>query len=177
MHAVAKQIQWSWPDTHGEDHFVVMFGGLHVEMTALKTIGDLLEESGWTGALVQAGVATSGTADSFLKASHVTRTRRAHQVTASSLYLLLQKAYADYSNDLDEGDDLVSLEDWCTERAASCPQFHFWWMILQPGTTGDDICASNKRRKFPALCSDKARTMVLCLGTHPLCQMDTCPLT
>lgn len=131
LYAVAKQIQWSWPETHGEDHFVVMFGGLHVEMTALKTIGDLLEESGWTGALVQAGVATSGTADSFLKASHVTRTRRAHQVTASSLYLLLQKAYADYSNDLDEGDDLASLEDWCTERAASSPQFHFWWMILQ----------------------------------------------
>ncbi len=54
-----------------------MFGGLHVEMAALKTLGDLLEGSGWTGALVQAGVATSGTADSFLKASHVTRTRRA----------------------------------------------------------------------------------------------------
>jgi hypothetical protein len=35
--------------THGEDHFVVMFGGLHIEMAALKTVGDLLEGSGWTG--------------------------------------------------------------------------------------------------------------------------------
>lgn len=137
LYAVAKQIQWS-SETHGEDHFVVMFGGLHVEMTALKTIGDLLEESGWTSALLQAGVATSGTADSFLKASHVTRTRRAHQVTASSLYLLLRKAYTEHSNELDEGDHhgmreitMASLEDWCTERAALCLQFHFWWMILQ----------------------------------------------
>ena len=108
-----------------------MFGGLHIEMAALKTLGDLLEGSGWTGALVQARVATPGTADSFLKASHVTRTRCAHQVTASSLYLLLQKAYTEYSNDLDEGDDLMSQEDWRTERAASCPQFHFWSIILQ----------------------------------------------
>ena len=131
LYAVAKQIQWSLPETHGEDHFIVMLGGLHVEMAALKTLGDLLEGSGWTGALVQAGVATSGTADSFLKASHVTRTRRAHQVTACSLYLLLQNAYTEYSNDLDEGEDLASLEDWCTERAALCPQVHFWWIILQ----------------------------------------------
>jgi len=131
LYTVAKQIQWSWPATHGEDHFIVTFGGLHIEMAALKTLGDLLDGSGWTGALVQAGIATPGTADSFLKASHVTRTRRAHQVTASSLYLLLQKAYTEYNNDLEEGDNVMSLEDWCTERAVSCPQFHFWFIILQ----------------------------------------------
>lgn len=108
-----------------------MFGGLHIEMAALTTLGDLLEGSGWTGALVQANIASPGTADSFLKASHVTRTRRAHQITASSLYLLLQKAYTEYSNDLNQGDNLMSLADWCTERAALCPQVKFWWIILQ----------------------------------------------
>lgn len=131
LYTIAKQIQWCWPATHGEDHFIVMFGGLHIEMAALKTLGDLLEGSGWTGALVQAGVATPGTADSLLKASHVTRTRRAHQVTASSLYLLLQKAYAEYSADLDEGAHPLSLEDWCSDRAAAHPQAHFWSLILQ----------------------------------------------
>ena len=39
---------------------VVMFGGLHIEMAALKTLGDLLEGSGWPEA------ATSGTADLFM---------------------------------------------------------------------------------------------------------------
>jgi hypothetical protein len=53
-----------WPATHGEDHFVVMFG-LHIEMAALKTVGDLMEVSGWTGTLVQAGITTPGTAYSF----------------------------------------------------------------------------------------------------------------
>ncbi len=42
LYAVAKQIQWNWPETHGEDHFIIMFGGLHNEMTALKMLGDLL---------------------------------------------------------------------------------------------------------------------------------------
>jgi len=38
---------------------VVMFGGLHIEMVALKMLGDLLEGSGWTGALFQAGITNS----------------------------------------------------------------------------------------------------------------------
>lgn len=36
LYALAKQIQWTWPTTLGEDHFVVMLGGLHIEMAILK---------------------------------------------------------------------------------------------------------------------------------------------
>ena len=36
LFALAKQIQWTWPDTLGEDHFIVMLGGLHIEMAILK---------------------------------------------------------------------------------------------------------------------------------------------
>ena len=60
--ALAKQIQWQWPNTYGEDKFIVMFGGLHIEMAAFRLLGDLLKGSGWTGALTEAGIATSGTA-------------------------------------------------------------------------------------------------------------------
>ena len=38
LFALAKQIQWQWPELYGEYKFVVMFGGLHVEMAALKWI-------------------------------------------------------------------------------------------------------------------------------------------
>ena len=37
LFALAKQIQWRWPEQYGEDKFVIMFGGLHIEMAALKT--------------------------------------------------------------------------------------------------------------------------------------------
>ena len=87
LFAIAKNIQWKWPSVYGESKFVIMFGRLHIELAALKTAGNLLESSGWTGALVQAGVATSGKADSFLKAAYITRTRRAHQFTACVLQL------------------------------------------------------------------------------------------
>ncbi len=117
LYAIAKQIQWSWSSTHGEDHYVVMFRGLHFEMGALRLLGNLLEDSGWTGALTQARIASSGTADSFIKASHVTRTRRAHQITISSLYLLLKKAYNQYVETLENETQDVTLEEWCSEKA------------------------------------------------------------
>ena len=88
LFAIAKQVQWNWPSTHGEDFFVIILGGLHIEMAALKTAGDWLQGSGWTKALVQAEIATAGIADSFLRASHVGRTKYAHQVTAAALHIL-----------------------------------------------------------------------------------------
>ena len=53
LFAIAKQIQWSWPDEYGEEKFVILLGGLHVEMASLATLGDLLKGSGWTHALTQ----------------------------------------------------------------------------------------------------------------------------
>ena len=131
LYTLAKQIQWRWPETHGEDRFVILFGGLHIEMAALKTLGNLLDGSGWTSALVQAGVATPGTADSFLKAAQVTRTRRARYVTASTLHILRQEAYTKYVNELEEGRNQISLEEWCKRRGDASPQFKFWSIILQ----------------------------------------------
>ncbi|CAB4002221.1 Hypothetical predicted protein [Paramuricea clavata] len=92
LFAVAKQIQWNWPQTHGEQNFVILLGGLHIEMVALKMLGDWLEDSRWTSALVEAGIANPGMANSFAKALNVKRARCAHQLTASALYALLNKS-------------------------------------------------------------------------------------
>ena len=53
LFAIAKNIQWKWPLVYEEEKFVILFGGLHIELAALKTLGDLLQCSGWTSALVQ----------------------------------------------------------------------------------------------------------------------------
>ena len=73
---MAKRIQWKWPEDYGEDKFVIMLGGLHIGMAALKMLGDWLNGNGWVQALVQAEITTPGTADSFLKAAHVAQTRQ-----------------------------------------------------------------------------------------------------
>ena len=59
--------EWQWPEKHGEKKYVVVLGGLHIEIAAWRALGAL----GWTSAIIQGSVASSGTADSFLKASHV----------------------------------------------------------------------------------------------------------
>ena len=46
FYAFDKQIQWKWPEMYGQDKFVVMFGVLHIEMAALRTMGDWLQGSG-----------------------------------------------------------------------------------------------------------------------------------
>ena len=82
LFALAKLVQWKWPGTHGEKVNVVMLGCVHTEMGC-----DLLECSGWTTALTEAEVASSGVADSVLKATHLTQTRHAHQVTLLTQHL------------------------------------------------------------------------------------------
>ena len=84
---------------------IIMLGGPHVEKALWYSVGDLLAFSGWTEALTEADVATSGTADFFLKASHITRTRHTHQVTALALSKLQQNTF-DSSDSKDFG-------TWC----------------------------------------------------------------
>ncbi|KAK0058618.1 hypothetical protein Bpfe_011923 [Biomphalaria pfeifferi] len=97
LFAIAKQIQSKCPEFYGENKITLLLGGLHIEMSFLKTVGTLLKDSGWVESLVNAKVATSGCAESFLNGCHVTRTRRAHQLTACALFMLLKHAYRQYS--------------------------------------------------------------------------------
>ena len=124
LYAHAKNIQWIWTERYGENRIVVMLGGLHIEIAALRTIGDWLQDSGWVNALSQSNVASAGTADSFLKSSHVTRTRHAHQITACSLHILMHKAYTQFSDSVDDtGVNSLSFEE---RREMESPLFKFW---------------------------------------------------
>lgn len=40
LFALTKEIQWKCPQEYGEEKFVILLGGLHIEMAALKTLGD-----------------------------------------------------------------------------------------------------------------------------------------
>lgn len=131
LYAVAKEIQWNWRNSYDEEKFVIMFGGLHIEMVFLKVIGGWLEGSGWTTALADANVVTPGTAESFVKAASVTHSRRAHQVTACCLFILLQKAYIKYKEGVANGDDVMSFDSWCTQQASTTSQFQYWHTALQ----------------------------------------------
>jgi hypothetical protein len=131
LYALAKKIQWQWPEKHGEQKLVVMLGGLHIEMAALRALGDWLEGSGWTSAIAQANVASAGTADSFLKASHVSRTRHAHQVTACAPHILMCKAYEVYVQGLGIDDVKLDFQQWQESQCLACPHFRYWAITLE----------------------------------------------
>ena len=55
LFAIAKQLQWQYPEEIGEDKLVVVMGGLHIEQAVLKVLGDFLSGSGWTNVLSNSG--------------------------------------------------------------------------------------------------------------------------
>ena len=61
-----------------------MRGALHMEMVKLSCLGNWLQDSGWTIALSNTGVTSSGN-DSLLSGQDVAKTKYVQQVTASTL--------------------------------------------------------------------------------------------
>jgi len=118
LYALIKQIQWHFPSCFGEDKFVILLGGLHTEIAALRMLRHWLNGSGWIQCLVQAGIAKPGVAESFLTASHVKRTRYVHTVTAVALFINLCRMYTDYC-DSNEDDTVVSYGQWRADFAKS----------------------------------------------------------
>ena len=66
LYAIAKQLQWSYPEALGEDKLVLMLGALHIEGKMHWMTSKLLKGSRWSDILTQAQVLTSGRAQSVL---------------------------------------------------------------------------------------------------------------
>ena len=94
---------------------MIKFGGLLIEMVILKLLGDCLEDSGRTNALIQANIASCRTANSFIYTSNITTTGPVHLVTAASHYTLLHKAHIEDSTSGDTHD-----------IKPDCPYFEKW---------------------------------------------------
>ena len=100
-----------------------MFGGLHLEKGLWNALGNLLEASGWKEAITEAEITTSGSADSFLKCTHITRTRHAHQVTALTRAVLQKVAYRQSESEEDFTEWKIKMRKY--------PTFLYWDLILE----------------------------------------------
>ena len=142
LFALAKLVQWKWPDMHGEDKCVVMMGGLHIEMAFWSTVGDYLEGSGWVSVLTQSCVALAGTAESFLNASHLMKTRNAHQVSALALAILQERAF------VQTGDAFSTQQEWKENMRKTCPMFLYWDTVLNLELSGVVFVRAHRERDF-----------------------------
>lgn len=119
-----------------------MFGGLHLEMGMWTTLGDYLACSGWTTALTEAGIVTAGKADSFLKASHLTRTRHAHQLTCVALEKLQKEAFQVASCE-------CSFDEWRRDMIEKSPTFQYWDSILYLELLILTFIRAHREKNFP----------------------------
>lgn len=145
LYDIAKKMQWTFPDIFAEDKFVVLLGGLHIEMALWSTMGDILRGSGWPEALVEAGIAkTEAAATSFLKAADPMRTRYAHQVTCVALDNLIRRAYEDSGIE-------KTFEVWISSTDRENPTRKFWLLIHKYQQIIFMFIRSHRERKFKLL--------------------------
>ena len=88
----------------------------------------MLEGSGWTEALIEAEVASSGVAELFLKTSHLTRTGHGHQVSLLALHNLQREAFMPCEGLKDEKSQQLWRKDMVQK---SPPTFAYWDTILR----------------------------------------------
>ena len=127
VYALGKQVQWLFPHYYGEDKFVIMMGGLHIEMATLSMIGDWLEGSGWSDLITTAQVFTSGTSEALLSAFHVKKSRYAHQVSVAALHLLLKTAYEKRQTAESE----ESFDSWVDSARKKSAQFEYAFVTYE----------------------------------------------
>ena len=125
LYAIAKNIQWTSTNMYGEDKYVLLMGGLHIEMALLSVLGDWLEGSGWKVMLSNADVTTEGRADSLQRGSDTARAQWAHQVSAAALFALQTKAYSAYQEATEAPDEVLPFPEWCEEMSTNHPQFYY----------------------------------------------------
>jgi hypothetical protein len=102
---------------------------MHTEKMLWSVSGDWLDGRGWTTALTNSGISTSGKAHSFIGVQHICSTRYIHQVSVAALYMLMKMAYKQYvdkvrTDDNDEGDlilcPLMNGSRICVPQADYC---------------------------------------------------------
>ena len=134
LFTLAKKLQWKFPQTQlGEDSFLVILGPMHTEKMLWSVSGDWLDGSGWTTAITNSGISSSGKAQSFIGVHHICRTRYIHQVSVAALYVLMNKAYNQYIEKAANDDSLIppSLDEWIKQLCASQPQADFWFKCME----------------------------------------------
>lgn len=132
LYAIAKEIQWSWPDKYGERKYVVLMGGLHIEMALLSVLGNWLDVSGWVAIMATTTVTTEGRADALQSGSHISRAQWAHQVSAAALFCLQNEAFTAYKDASEvENLEVKSFDEWCADMETNHPQFFYWSKTLK----------------------------------------------
>ena len=141
LYPIAKKLKWHHPDFYGPAKLATMLGALQTEMVMLGCLGDWLQDSGWTIALSNSGVTTSGN-NSLLSGHGLAATKFVHEVTACTLYDLMKQANQQSKCDTGRKQRYLTFEQWREQmelltRNFIFGQFHLrckWIMLFLRST-------------------------------------------
>ena len=121
-----------------------------------------------TSVIEDSGVATSGTADSFLKVCSITKSRNTLQITACVLYRLLKKAFK--TDQILTSESEMVLEQWCLSKCRDQPTFKVWHMIIDLILTSLVFLCSIRNGNFNAYLTSFAKLLpfLFCKRQHSL---------
>ncbi|KAG0719806.1 hypothetical protein GWK47_007093 [Chionoecetes opilio] len=85
--------------------------------------------------------------NSFLTASHLTKTRHAHQVSALALAKMQRDAHQEAVGETPSNDE--GFEAWRRDMAARSPTFHYWDTILRLEILGLIFVRAHREQDFP----------------------------
>ncbi len=160
LHSLPKQVKWTWPDEFGEDKYLIMFGGLYIEMAAFWALGTWLQDSGWVQALVKQNIPPLKL---LILSSHLKKTGHAHEVTVGTLSIVKHKAgdvYVQVSPEV-----ALTFQDWDKKSINSYPHFQYWNITLELELTAQLLIRGQRQKIWFVLgSSEPACTMVLALG-------------
>ena len=138
LYALVKYVQWNWPQTHGESKYVVMFGGLHIEM---EYIGRLLGVI-WLDCCTNSGrYCIFRHSRLFLEAVHLSRTRHAHQVSTLALSKLQQDVFL-------QRDHMTRAPKMLGDYDCQNPTFQYWDTALQMEILSLIFVRSHRQQDF-----------------------------
>ena len=116
LFVISKKIQWTWPETYGEDKFLVT-------MVLLIVLGDWIDGSGWISVMTVASITTNGKGGALKKESFTARSLLVHQVIAVAFFCLRNQAYHSYKLEVEAKENPgMSFNDWCALMANQHPQ-------------------------------------------------------
>ena len=121
VYALGKHVQWLYPHEFG--NAIWMMRPLHIEMMFLNINGTWLDGTGWSDLYEKLGIDTSGRVCSFLKGSHLKRSRYPQQITLVSLAKLAHQAYLET--------DCSYYDDWKKSVAESSNALFYWFHVIE----------------------------------------------
>ena len=133
----------TWSQTHGEDKYVAMFGGLHIEMAVWNTYGNYLRHQ--AGQLHYPGRNCILWHSRVFPQSHPSHQDKTFPVSALALTKLQQIAFL-----LTEGpQDENGKESWRQAMISKSPTFQYWDTILRMEILGLIFVRAHREQDFP----------------------------